>query len=204
MYVLRSKSEIIIQSTTNQCWLKNAFHKGDFVVFSHRSFFSTNEIAQLSCKEALTQLRNIGVHALDLDLVLDGLSDNSKILVSHPIEFKRQSNNYSPCSLLPLDHVIFLLDEVYGEERNWFFSLEPKASCGRTQNEMNDFALVEPFKIMSELLRVIMKNKLDKNQCAVIIDVNTIKGHEEYDLSDRLLQHCQLFIGKRKSDQIQQ
>lgn len=171
-----AESQIIMKKIKNQCWLRNAFRSGDFVVFSHRSYFSANESSQSNCKESIMQLKNIGVHSFDLDLVLHESSDNAKLIVSHPMEFKRESDNYSPCSLLSLDEVIFILDEVYGKQRNWFFSLEPKASWGRTEKEKNDIALVEPVRIMTELLSVITENNLEKNQCAVIIDANYVQG----------------------------
>lgn len=196
----------ILQSN-KECWLKDAFNSGDFVVYSHRSFVfssSDQDTIQPSCKAALSMLKDKGVNHLDLDLVLDEGKDNksAKVVVSHPMEFKRESTYYSPCSLLALNDLIQILDEVYGKSK-WFISLEPKASWGRTQEEMKDIALVEPKKIMSKLLEILVKFNLREDQCAVIIDVNSIHNNQEKETFKKLLDHCQLFLGKRRTDLVE-
>ena len=199
LLVILSLSRATTPITSKQkCWLKDAFERGDFVIYSHRSFFYDNDRPQPSCTDALSQLKQIGVNHLDLDLVFDKSTDT--IVVSHPMEFKRESMYYSPCSLMPLDNLIEVLDEVYNG--SWFISLEPKASWGRTAKEQSDPALVEPIQIMEKLLKIFVTHDLDKSKCAVIIDVNTVNGSEELNIFQKLLNHSQLFVGKRNSDEV--
>ena len=115
------------KTQTKECWLREAFYRGDFDIFSHRSFVSGNNAPDTTCRDALNQLKNIGVNHLDLDLVLDEILGNSRIVVSHPMEFKKESKYYSPCSLQPLETVIEELNAVYDD--NWFISLELKGTC---------------------------------------------------------------------------
>ncbi len=190
-------------ATSSQCWLKEAFDRDDFVVYSHRSFVSNSDQNQPSCKEALSELRKTKVNHVDLDLVFDENNTNNNdeptIYVSHPMEFKKESSYYSPCSMTPLHQLIPLLDNEYGSGK-WFFSLEPKASWGRTDKEINDVALVEPLKMMTALLKILDQFKLKNSQCAVIIDANTVTGSDEVNMFEQLLKHCQLFNGKRNTD----
>ncbi len=195
--------KVIDTDTTPECWLTQAFEKGDFILYSHRSFVSSAESQQPTCKEALSKLHDIGVNHIDLDLVLSYNNENPTIYVSHPMEFKKESSYYSPCSMTPLKELITLLDAEYGKN-NWFTSLEPKASWGRTEKEMNDVALVEPVQIMTELLKILEEHNLtSKKQCAVIIDVETVQGSEESKKLEELLSYCQLFVGKRKTDKVE-
>ncbi len=68
---------------------------------------------------------------MDLDLIFDETKENSRVIVAHPMEFKKESEHYSPCSLLPLEKVIGLLDDVY-HDQNWFVSLELKGKIYQT------------------------------------------------------------------------
>lgn len=185
------------KTQTNECWLKDAFNRSDFVIFSHRSFVSGIDESNISCKDAISQLKAIGVSHMDLDLVFDEATET--LTVSHPMEFKKESNFYSPCSLLPLEEVIDLLYDVY-QDNSWFISLELKASWGRTQKEQNDAALTEPLQIMTALNDVLLHYNLVKTQCAVIVDASAVRGSQESEAFRKLLDHCQLFSGKRQSD----
>lgn len=185
---------------TKKCWLQDAFTKGDFIVYSHRSFVSLSDKENKpSCDFALQQLKDIGVNHLDLDLVYD--EDTQTLFVAHPMEFKKESEYFSPCSLHSLNDLLQMLNSVYGEK--WFISLEPKASWGRTEKETQDFALAEPIKIMSKLLEVLKSYDLNKSKCAVIVNVNSIESSGELITFQKILDHCQLFDGKRNTDIIE-
>ena len=76
-----------ITQAQQECWLKDAFHHRDFVLYSHRSFVSGSDGPQpTSCKDALAQLKSMGVNHLDLDVVLDQSdSKTPTLIVPHPM-----------------------------------------------------------------------------------------------------------------------
>jgi hypothetical protein len=208
-YLFRSKSHgksQLVGSTAafasmqmqNRCWLKRAFESGDFHLFSHRSYADSTQPEQPSCEDSLLELKSIGVNHLDLDLVLDESSGTSpRLIVGHPMEYKRTSDYYSPCANTEFDDMIQTLKKVYGQD--FFISLEPKASWGKTQKELDDPALTNlPSSILGKLLEAVQRNEL-KGNCAAIVEINPAQDSEELDkekkLLDGILEHCQFFKG---------
>ena len=138
-----------------KCRLKQAIRSGECQLFSHRSYYNGQTE---DCQTALEQLKRIGVHHLDLDLVLstatadnndnkDGIaSNNDNLIVAHPMEYKHTtSTGYSPCGNTPFNEMIHHLKSVYNDDNNNFFiSMEPKAAWGQTPQELADVALVDP------------------------------------------------------------
>ncbi len=53
---------------------------------------------------------------------------------------------------------------------------------------------------MTELGDIFFRYNLVKTQCAIIVNPNAVKGAEEKRAFQNLLDHCQLFSGKRLSD----
>ena len=210
--IQKSHHHLNTRNQSPECLLKSAFQSREFVIFSHRSFLnsSTSQTKQQpSCEEAIHQLKNIGVHHLDLDLVLDTESKNANhhpsaptLIVSHPMEFKRTSESYSPCSNLEFDELIHILRNVYNgdDHQDFFISLEPKASWGRTKKEHDDPALALPLNILQSLLDAVTRNHL-RGSCAAIVNIDLVQGAEEQRLLGEILKICSLFNGIRISDQ---
>lgn len=53
---------------------------------------------------------------------------------------------------------------------------------------------------MTELNEILSKHNLVKTQCAIIVNADAIEGTEETKAFQHLLDHCQLFAGKKRSD----
>lgn len=202
--IFRSIGSIIkAQSTTalkniNRCWMKHAFESGEFTLYSHRSYADSTSQQQPSCEESLLELKNIGVNHLDLDLVLESMTEHPRLIVGHPMEYKQISDYYSPCANSDFDDLVGLLKKVYGQE-DFFISLEPKASWGKTEKELADVALTNlPSSILEKLLDAVRRNDL-KGKCAAIVEINPAQDREELDVENRLLkeimEYCQLFKG---------
>ena len=197
----------------HKCWLKRALTLGKFHIFSHRSYFDNTQSMQPTCQEALEQLKSIGVNHLDLDLVLadkDPTTDDPhmhKIVVAHPMEFKHESDFYSPCGNTDFDEMISTLSKVY--DGNFFISMEPKAAWKRTEKELHDLALVNtPSTILEILLLKIVQHNLGGNCAAIVPDIHDREvvvqdEHElqkERSLLDNISKQCQLFRGIRLAD----
>jgi len=185
-------------TTTSECWLNERIKSNEFLLFSHRSYVNVAAAVQPSCDKAIQQLQKLGVHHIDLDLIFDEFGTR-ELIVSHPTEFKRISKKYSPCSNMAFDKLIQILRKVYGDD--YFISLEPKASWGRSQKEMDDPALVPPSIILQSLLDAVRRNHLEQN-CAVIVDIDSVQGELEKTLLDSLVTVCKLFHGVRISDEL--
>ena len=90
---MESTEEVIKQSTSememkNKCWLKSAFLSRKFFVYSHRSYFDYTAVQQPSCEVSLSQLKEIGVNHLDLDIVIHAHRVENyipRLIVSHPM-----------------------------------------------------------------------------------------------------------------------
>jgi hypothetical protein len=188
--------------TNDKCWLKYALKSGELKLFSHRSYYDNTQ-EETSCIESLTQLKDIGVTHLDLDLCLDQSDSALSLVVAHPMEFKHELNYYSPCANTDFDEMIQALEHVYGND--FFISMEPKAAWGNTAQELNDAALTNlPSSIMKVLFDKIEQHDL-RGKCAVILEINTEAhdGHEirlERSLLKNILSYCQLFKGIRLKD----
>ena len=197
----------------SKCWIKQAIHSGDIKLFSHRSYFDNTERKKPTCHESLSSLASIGVNHLDLDLVLAEHKENEsdlhwhKIVVAHPMEFKQQSDYYSPCANTDFDDMIHALRDVY--EDDFFISMEPKAAWKSTQDELNDVALVNsPSSILEMLLIKIVALSLE-GKCAIIVpDLNNKQLvvqddnelQKEHSIVNEITKYCQLFTGIRLSD----
>ena len=158
---------------------------------------------QPTCHDALSELNTISVNHLDLDLVLDERQEYNQLIVAHPMEFKRQSEYYSPCANVAFDEMVHTLKDVYGDN-NFFISLEPKAAWRLTQTELDDVALTNlPSTILEELLGKIMQHELN-GHCAVILELSEVHDDQELEkeriLLEQILLHCQWFRGIRLSD----
>jgi len=209
---LRKKSS---QKSSPECLLKEAYESGDFTLYSHRSFYDINDPESTNtefksqekivkaCTNSLEALKAINVNHLDIDLVLD--EDSNEIIVSHPMEFKRESNVYSPCSLLPLPTLIPLLDKTYSsgnDHDSWFISMEPKGQWHHSAEEEKDAALALPLDVMKKVLSIVQEHKFTPQNCAVIINCLLLQGEEEERLVRELQKYCQLFVGIRRSDPV--
>lgn len=190
-------------SLTHRCWLKHALESGEFKLFSHRSYHDNTQSEQPTCHDSLSQLKEIGVDHIDLDLVLDERNGNKRIIVAHPMEFKHQSDYYSPCANMDFDEMVHTLKSVYGNE--FFISMEPKAAWGNTRKELGDAALTNlPSNILDNLLEKIIEYDFQGN-CAAIVEINKVAHgglelEKQQDLLEEILQHCQLFRGIRLAD----
>lgn len=188
----------------HRCWLRHALESGEFQLFSHRSYCDNAQSEQPTCRESLLQLLDVGVSRLDLDLVLDDRNaTRPKLVVAHPMEYKRQSKYYSPCANIGLDEMISLLREVY--DNDFFISMEPKAAWGNTPKELQDAALTNfPSAILTALLETIRSRDLG-GKCAVIAEVRE-EGLDDDELEkERTLlaatrEHCEFFRGIRLAD----
>mmetsp|Transcript_3862 Transcript_3862/g.6441 ORF Transcript_3862/g.6441 Transcript_3862/m.6441 type:complete len:329 (-) Transcript_3862:471-1457(-) len=190
-----------------KCRLKQAIQSGECQLFSHRSYYNAKTD---DCRNAMEQLKRIGVHHLDLDLVLtttdkdDGIASNT-LIVAHPMEYKHTTPTYSPCGNTPFNEMINLLKTVYND--NFFISMEPKAAWRQTTQELNDVALIHPpSRILEKLLELIEFNEL-AGHCAAIVELNyqlkdEAELHRQEELLRRITQHCQLFKGIRLSDDV--
>ena len=198
-----SRGNLVGSPQSHRCWLKRALKSGEFKLFSHRSHHDNTQSEQPTCAESFSKLKAIGVNHFDFDLVLDEHNENnSQLIVAHPMEFKRESEYYSPCANTGFDEMITTLKNVYGND--FFISMEPKAAWGKTQKELNDVALTNlPSTILEELLKKIIEHDL-KGNCAAIVDINEVQdSHElekERSFLKKILQNCQLFSGIRLSD----
>eukprot|EP00557_Chaetoceros_sp_GSL56_P003009 CAMPEP_0176490878 /NCGR_PEP_ID=MMETSP0200_2-20121128/8118_1 /TAXON_ID=947934 /ORGANISM="Chaetoceros sp., Strain GSL56" /LENGTH=329 /DNA_ID=CAMNT_0017888239 /DNA_START=270 /DNA_END=1255 /DNA_ORIENTATION=+ len=184
---------------------------------------SVQNLPLSSCKESFYQLKSIGVNHFDIDLILHDLTQQSEqlivqhrqLLVAHPMEYKKMSNCYSPCSNVKLDDFLTLVKQVYndndkdGRGHDFFISMEPKAAWKQTLQELQDPALTNiPLDILQSMLDVIRKHDLKRHQCAVIVDDHKPVAFEEganerkkqKDLLQKILYHCQHFIGLRITD----
>ena len=189
----------------SKCWLKQAINSGECQLFSHRSYYDSQSD---SCRSALEQLKNIGVNHLDLDLVLAPDEETTpRLIVAHPMEYKRITKTYSPCGNTEFNEMIHLIKSVYSHD--FFISMEPKAAWGQTQQELEDIALVNrPSKILETVLDLIELNEL-AGHCAVIAEINyqvlydaAAELHRQEELLRKITQHCQLFKGIRLSDDV--
>lgn len=200
-----SVGNLVISSSSSRkhrCWLKHALKSGEFKLFSHRSYHDNTQSEQPTCHDSLSQLKSIGVNHLDLDLVLDERHETHQLVVAHPMEFKRQSDHYSPCANTGFDEMIQALKMVYGDD--FFISVEPKAAWGKTQKELDDVALSNlPSTILEELLKKIEQYEL-KGKCAAMVEINDVQDDQELGkerrLLEEILQHCELFRVIRLSD----
>ena len=197
-----------LESQKSRCWMKRALKSGDFVIFSHRSYHDNTQSNQPSCEESLSRLKKIGVNHMDLDLVMDEHATDAvakpRLLVAHPMEFKRMSDYYSPCANTEFDEMIDIVKRVYGTDE-FFLSMEPKAAWQKTQQELDDVALTNlPSNILEQLLDAIQRHDL-KGKCAAIVEINEAHDDNELEkerrLLNKILQHCQLFRGIRLSDE---
>mmetsp|Transcript_28523 Transcript_28523/g.60435 ORF Transcript_28523/g.60435 Transcript_28523/m.60435 type:complete len:340 (+) Transcript_28523:172-1191(+) len=190
-------------SHESRCWLKYAAKSGIFLIFSHRSYVDNTQELQPSCEESLMQLKGIGVNHIDLDLVLDERNESDpRLIVAHPLEFKRKSEYYSPCANSGFDEMLEIVKKVFGEE--YFLSMEPKAAWGMTVSEYDDAALTNtPSSILEQLLEGIERHRM-KGKCAAIVELNNKRDQNELalerNLMGHILQHCQLFRGVRLAD----
>ncbi len=191
------------QRRVGRCWLKHAFKSGEFNLYSHRSYADSTQSEQPTCEESLTQLKSMGVNHLDLDLVLNESSASAPYLVvGHPMEYKRTSDYYSPCANAEFEVMVQTLFKVYGKD--FFISLEPKASWGMSQTEFSDPALTNlPSNILKALLESVERNELN-GHCAAIVELNLKQEQaeleEEKQILSKILKHCQLFRGIRLAD----
>ena len=116
-----------------KCRLKQAIHSGECQLFSHRSYYNGQTE---DCQTALEQLKLIGVHHLDLDLVLSTADNNNNkdgfvftndnLIVAHPMEYKHTTKTYSPCGNTPFNEMIHLLKSVYKDNINSLFLWSPR------------------------------------------------------------------------------
>eukprot|EP00985_Skeletonema_marinoi_P031994 scaffold37977_cov195-Skeletonema_marinoi.AAC.2 len=212
--ILLSKRVIEQPSTSSsseihdsKCRLKQAINSGECQLFSHRSYYSAKSD---DCRTALEQLKSIGVNHLDLDLVLTDNNNNNvesnRLIVAHPMEYKRTTKTYSPCGNTAFNEMMHLLKSVYNND--FFISMEPKAAWRQTQQELDDIALINPpSKILEKLLELVELNEL-AGHCAAIVELNyqVTDDDAELRLQEELLrkitQHCQLFKGIRLSDDV--
>ena len=211
---ITGSSNSINDDENNKCWIKKAIQTKTLKLFSHRSFGNASLTTQPTCEESLLQLKRIGVNHFDVDLVLGNLvreddasnlvhvQDKNSIvhstqegrqrvlIVAHPMEYKHESNYYSPCSNIDFDSFIATLKSVYGNgngNRNkktrdgksstsnaaFFLSLEPKAAWRNTPQEIDDPALTNlPSDILQIFLQAIERHEL-KGQCAAIVDLHS-------------------------------
>lgn len=194
----------------NQCWLKQAHKKGEFVIFSHRTYVNSAlpQQQQPSCHDALQQLKNLGIHHIDIDLVLDEAQFPPRLVVAHPMEYNKLSKYYSPCANTELDNFIQLLEHIY-DNGDFFLSMEPKAAWGNTPVELDNPALANlPSKILERLLNAIQRNVLSGDNCAAIVEIpeGHVKGRSneeimnEEELLSEILDYCQWFKGVRFVD----
>lgn len=206
-------------SETDKCWLRHAIKNREFKLFSHRSYFDNTQEQQPSCHDSLLQLKTMGVNHIDLDLILAERSESEvnsssnphrhKLVVAHPMEFKHESNYFSPCANFDLDEFVQTLKQVYGPE-NFFLSMEPKAAWGHTQKELDDVALANsPAEILELLVLKIRELEL-REKCAVILpnmEERHRVGLEEYhdiqkerSLIKVITTHCEIYRGIRLSE----
>jgi len=183
---------------SDACWVKNAFKLGTFKVFSHRSFVDAERTTSRTCRGALRQLKNIGVSNLDIDLVYD--AKNESVKVAHPMEFKHESNYYSPCANTNLDEFIKEIYLVFGS--NHFVSMELKASWENTRVELEDPALARPEIIMEAVLDTLESVQEIPLQCAIIVNPSKVNSDAEFTLFNTLKQKCKLFNGFRVHDKL--
>jgi hypothetical protein len=179
-----------------RCWMRDAYDRGDVWFGSHRSFADASATTQPTCVQALEQLRSNKIRYLDVDLVYD--PKKSKLMVSHPMEFKRTTQYYSPCALIPLTDLIELLDQVYEGRKNWTFSLEPKANWDR--NEEEDVALQPPAVVLEAVLKVAQTYKLEPSSFIFIVDSNKVIDKKEKELMTQLQPHCDLSFAIRRHE----
>jgi hypothetical protein len=157
------------------------------------------------CGDALQELGSNGISYLDLDLVLgvdpeerSNEKDAEHLFVSHPMEYTQTSSYYSPCALTPLSDLIGLLDANMGY-RQWFFTLEPKASWGGTAKERADPALAEPAAILQALLKIVQTHRLTPKQCGIIVPPPDPKTNLR-ELFVAFSPHCDLVFPVRRND----
>lgn len=137
-----------------------------------------------------------------MDLVLDERGE--RLVVAHPMEYKRKSEYYSPCANVPFDDMVRALRNEYGDD--FFVSMEPKAAWGGTREELEDEALADlPSSVLEKLLGGIESHHLD-GKCAAIVEIDGETAHAEGEVDREreflasIRRHCQLFRGVRLSD----
>jgi hypothetical protein len=169
-------------SERDQCWLQAAFHRGEFMVGSHRSLLGDSQLARPpSCMDALRLLNATKIHYLDLDLIYDPATE--RIVVAHPMEFQGTTDFYSPCAKQPLETMLVLMKQAMP---TYFVSLEPKADWDRDKGNP---ILKEPALLLQEIIRVMLKLNVRPNQCSLYVDFNKVLPAEE-PLLDQLANHC--------------
>lgn len=192
----------------NKCWIKKAISSHQLKLFSHRTFSNANLETQPTCEESLLKLKEINVNHFDVDLVLNG----DELIVAHPMEFKRESSYYAPCSNLPIDEFLSLIQKVYTNDEDYFISFEPKAAWDNTDAQIEDQALTNlPSDILSKFQQAMQKHIM-KHHCAAIVDIRTTDQtshpvqeiEKQKSIMKEILQICLHFSGIRISDPVPQ
>ncbi|GFH47784.1 hypothetical protein CTEN210_04259 [Chaetoceros tenuissimus] len=192
----------------NKCWIKKAISSHQLKLFSHRTFSNANLETQPTCEESLFKLKEINVNHFDVDLVLNG----DELIVAHPMEFKRESSYYAPCSNLPIDDFLSFIQKVFTKDEDYFISFEPKAAWDNTAVQLEDKALTNlPSDILLKFQQAMQKHDM-KHHCAAIVDIRTTDQtshpvqeiEKQKEILKEILQMCLHFSGIRISDPVPQ
>lgn len=192
----------------NKCWIQKAISSHQLKLFSHRTFSNANLDTQPTCEESLLKLKEINVNHFDVDLVLDG----NELIVAHPMEFKRESSYYAPCSNMPIDKFLSLIHKIYTKNDDYFISFEPKSAWDNTDAQLEDKALTNlPSDILSKFQQAMQTHDM-KNHCAVIVDIRSTDQtshpvqeiEKQKSIMKEILQMCLHFSGIRISDPVPQ